>query len=112
MKNEQGVVVICRYVVKAGREPEMERLLAAHWPALHRAGLVTDQPAQVYRQLPSKRTRQPAPPTYVEIFAWRDERGSELAHQTPEIQAIWEPMGAICAEMQFPHFERLVLAPT
>ena len=32
---------ICRYKVKPGHEAEMERLLALHWPALHKAGLAT-----------------------------------------------------------------------
>jgi hypothetical protein len=110
METESGVVVICRYVVKPGHEPEMERLLAAHWPALHAAGLVTDEPARIYRQLPGRRPGDVPQPTYVEIFAWRDERGSERAHQTPEIRAIWQPMGAICEQMQFPHYERMAPA--
>ena len=35
-------VNICQYKVKPGQEKEMERLLALHWPTLHKAGLATD----------------------------------------------------------------------
>ena len=112
MKNEGSVVVVCRYRVKAGQEAAMEKLLAAHWPTLHRAGLVTDEPAQVYRGLPSKKPGGDprAQRTYVEVFAWKDERAPEVAHQTPAVMAVWEPMGAACEEMEFPHFEPLELA--
>lgn len=112
MKNGDGIAVVCRYKVKAGGEAEMERLLAVHWPTLHRAGLVTDEPAQVYRGLPSRKPGgdSGAQRTYVEIFAWRDERAPEIAHQSPSVMAVWEPMGAVCEQMEFPHFERLELA--
>src|SRR5262245_41559747 len=43
MPKLKPILNICRYKVKPGKEAEMERLLAAHWPALHKAGLVTDE---------------------------------------------------------------------
>ena len=33
-----------------------------------------------------------------------------LAHQLPDVMAVWEPMGAICEEMDFPGFELLDLS--
>jgi hypothetical protein len=85
----------------------MEALLARHWPALHRARLVTDDRPQIFRGLPSEKpgARHGAASVYVEIFAWKDGRGSQVAHETPAIMAVWEPMGAICEAMDFPHFE-------
>lgn len=98
---------ICRYRVRPGQEAEMEALLAKHWPTLHRAGLVTDEPAVCYRGLPSGKPDDAhgARGTYVEIFTWKTARSPEAAHQTPEVMAVWEPMGAICEEMDFPTFE-------
>jgi hypothetical protein len=58
---------------------------------LRAIGLATDEPAQVY-QAHDKRSGN----TYfIEIFAWRDENASSVAHQTPEVMAVWEPMGSI-----------------
>jgi hypothetical protein len=104
-------VTICQYRVKPGKEAEMERLLAAHWPTLHRAGLVTDEPASVYRGLPSEKpgAQHGAASTYIEIMSWKDEKSSDVAHQSPEVMAVWEPMGAICEHMDFPSFQLLEL---
>src|SRR5687767_5089242 len=42
MPSQKPLINICRYQVKPGKEAEMERLLAVHWPTLHKAGLVTN----------------------------------------------------------------------
>jgi hypothetical protein len=111
MSSSKPLVNICRYLVKPGKQAEMEGLLARHWPTLHAAGLVTDQKAIIYRGLPSGKPggEHGADRTYLEILVWRDAKGPELAHQTPEVMAVWEPMGAICEQMEFPSFELLVL---
>jgi hypothetical protein len=104
--------VICRYRLKPGAEPAMLRLIARHWPALHRAGLVTDDPPLVLRGLPDPRAEgEPhgAGQVLVEIFAWKGARSAQLAHHTPEVMAIWEPMGALCEAMEFPHFAPVAL---
>ncbi len=104
-------VNICQYKVKPGQEKEMERLLALHWPTLHKAGLATDEPAVVYRGLPSPKPggEHGAESTYIEIFSWKTPEAPQTAHQTPEVMAVWEPMGAICEHMEFPEFEVLDL---
>lgn len=102
------VVNICQYKVKPGKEAEMEVLLAKHWPALHGAGLADDTPPQIFKGLPDK--DHGAASMYIEIFAWKDASGPQLAHQTPEVMAVWEPMGAICEHMEFPQYETLKLA--
>jgi hypothetical protein len=106
---QKPLLNICRYKVKPGKEAEMERLLSLHWPALHAAGLVTEQRARVYRGLPSGKPgdEHGADRTYVEILEWKDVKSPQLAHQTPGVMAVWEPMGAICEEMDFPNFEPL-----
>ena len=89
----------------------MEQLLARHWPTLQRAGLATDEPARVYRSVPRRHEpdHHAVERTYVEIFAWKSAEGPGLAHQTPAVMAVWEPMGALCEEMHFPAFELLNL---
>ena len=111
MPKQQPLTNICRYKVKPGKEAEMEKLLARHWPALHAAGLVTDEKARVYRGLPSGKPdgEHGAEGVYVEVMVWKDVSSPSLAHQTPSVMAVWEPMGAICEEMDFPAFEPLDL---
>ena len=98
---------ICTYKVKPGKEDEMVDLLQRHHPALLKAGLVTDEPPQIFRGLPDP--HHGAEGVFVEIFAWKDDQGPNLAHESPEVMAIWEPMGAICEHMDFPSFEVLRL---
>lgn len=104
--------VICRYKVKPGKEQEMVQLLKKHWPTLHAAGLTTNDKPVIYRSLPSGRPGEDhhdAPNTFVEIYSWKNGRSAGIAHETPEVMAVWEPMGALCEDMEFPHFERLDL---
>jgi len=102
--------VLCLYRVPAGREEEFTRLLERHWPALRALDLVTDDPPQHYRGAESD-----GGPLFVEIFRWRDEEAARLAHEHPEVMAVWEPMDAITERrggrpnMEFPHLQPLVL---
>ena len=114
MSTKKPLLNICTYKVKPGKEAEMERLLALHWPTLHKVGLVTDEKARVYRGLPSKKPggEHGAARTYVQILLWRDEKGPDLAHHDPNVMAVWEPMGAICEEMEFPNFELIEFSQT
>ena len=111
MSTKKPLINICRYKVKPGKEAEMEKLLAAHWPALRAAGLVTDDKPRIYRGLPSSKPdeRHGAEREYVEIMVWRDRDAPGVAHQLPGVMAVWEPMGAICESMDFPSFELLDL---
>ncbi len=100
-------VNICRYLVKPGHEEEMEALVTKHWPTLRQAGLASEDPPLIYRGLPSPAPNgeHDAARTYIEIFSWAQPNSAELAHQTPEVMAVWEPMGAICESMEFPSFQ-------
>jgi hypothetical protein len=112
MSQDKPSTVICRYKVKPGKEQEMLRLLEKHWPTLHAAGLTTNDKPLIYRSVPSGRPggdHHDVANTFVEIFSWKTGRSAGVAHETPEIMAVWEPMGAICEDMDFPTFERLDL---
>jgi hypothetical protein len=38
---------------------------------------------------------------FVERFDWVDRQAPDLAHQHPAVMAMWEPIGALCEEMDF-----------
>ena len=46
---------------------------------------------------------------FVERFAWRSPESSALAHQSPDVMAVWEPMGALCDGMEFLHLEPVTI---
>jgi hypothetical protein len=96
--------VLCLYTPKAGKEAEFIALIEKHGTALRAAGLITDTPVRAWRA----HTRSGAP-LLVELFEWRDADSSRQAHEHPEVQAVWEPMGAIADDMQFHHLEPLDL---
>ena len=77
------------YRPKAGHEEALFELVKKHWPAVKHAGLATETPPLVYRATDLKTKR----PFFVEIFEWRDAEAPGVAHQMPEVMAIWEPMG-------------------
>jgi hypothetical protein len=34
-----------------------------------------------------------------------------LAHELPNVMAVWERMGALCETMEFPNYEQIKLSP-
>lgn len=95
-KATKPVTMLCTYRSKKGKEKELLALVKRHWRSLIRAGLVTKEPATVYRATDKESGRV----SFVEIFSWRDEQASALAHQTPAVMAIWEPMGPLMESME------------
>ena len=100
-------VVICRFQVKPDSEAEFTALMKEHWPTLHRLGLVTDfAPLQLRRQ-------EADGPVVVEVLEWKDREAARLAHEHPEVAAIWERMDTLLEERgskpkwEFPDYERL-----
>jgi len=100
-------VVVCRYQVKAASVDAFTALLEDHWPTLRRLDLVTDfAPIRLRRD-------EDGGPVVVEIFEWKDPESARLAHEHPDVAAIWERMGALVEERQkrpkweFPHYQRL-----
>ena len=108
--NAAATTVICTYQVRAEKEDEFRELLSRHWPTLDGLGLVRGDGARVFRG-----EHDGGSPFYVEIFEWKDAEAPGVAHRTPEVMAIWEPMGALVEErdgrpsMEFPHVEPLQL---
>ena len=109
MAKTSNSVVVCAYRVKPGREKEFIELLKRHWPVLRKLGLVDEQPRLALQGRDTDKTS-----CFVEMFAWKD-RGFELAHQHPEVLALWEPMEQMCEARnshpatEFPHYTVLEL---
>ena len=101
--NEQPVLTHVTYRPKAGKENELRTLVQKHWPALNELGLVTKDPAKVYRATDKRSGKV----YFIEIFSWRDQKAPEIAHQTPEVMAVWETMGPVMEGMELAALEPL-----
>jgi hypothetical protein len=88
--------------VRPEAEDDFARLLSGHWTMLHELGFVTGD-----RSLLLRSTAEP--PTFVEIFTWV-EGGFQMAHEHPDVLAIWERMDPLLEERnglskwEFPHY--------
>jgi hypothetical protein len=96
MPKAAPVKMTCMYHIKKGKEAAFRRLLERHWPALFAAGLATDEPAIVFR-CESKRTGRVS---FLEQFSWKNSNASAIAHETPAVTAIWEPMMPLLENME------------
>lgn len=90
------LTVLCIYRIAEGKEQEFQRILGRHWPTLDRAGLVTSEPSKVFRG-----SGKDGKTTFIEILHWKDEKAPDVAHHSPEVMAVWEPMGALTNGMEF-----------
>ena len=91
----QPVQMLVTYRPKPGKEKDFLPLLERHWPALDRAGLVSKTPPKFFRSIDKSSGKV----AYIEIFEWKDDQSSDVAHQTPEIVSLWEPMGAVLEDL-------------
>ena len=92
------VHMMCRYVVKPGHEEEFAALLRRHWKTLFASDLSTDTPARVWRC-----TDQKGRTAFIEEFSWKGPQSAGVAHSTPAVMQMWEPMGSMCSDMEFWH---------
>ena len=99
------VTMLVSYYPKEGKEEEFLPLLEKHWPTLDRLGLVTKVKPQIWRGTDIRANRS----YFVELFQWKNGEASDIAHQSPEVMAIWEPMGPILENMQLTEVEPLSL---
>lgn len=88
---DQPVRMLVMYKVKPGSEDAFVPLLRKHWPALRAVGLATETPVRAYRGEPKRGHGELS--VFVELFEWKNAEAPDLAHQMPEVMAVWEPMG-------------------
>ena len=94
------------YRPKAGKTEDLLAILRKHGPVLRGSGLLTDAPVQIYRATDLRRQGE-AEPYFIETFEWKDEAASDVAHQTPEVMAVWETMGPYLENMTLTTLEAL-----
>jgi quinol monooxygenase YgiN len=95
-ENPQAPVTnVVTYVPKQGKEAELLALVKKHEPALRKVGLVTAEPFKVWKAFDVRKGRV----SFIEYFQWKDGSASDTAHQTPEVMAVWEPMGPVLEEL-------------
>jgi hypothetical protein len=97
------VTNIVIYVPKKGKEAELQALVKRHEVALRKVGLVTDEPFKVWKAFDIRKGRE----QFIEYFVWKNGGASDIAHQTPEVMAVWEPMGPVLEDMTICEVEPL-----
>ncbi len=103
MPSSAPVPTLVIYRAKKGKADELLALVKKHAPALRGVGLITDEPVRTWRA----HDKRADATCFVEMFAWRDGEASGLAHQTPEVMAVWEPMGPVLETMSILELEPL-----
>ncbi len=99
------VTVLVTYRPKKGKERAFPSILKRHWPALKAARLVTSTRPRTWRATDKRSGRT----YFVEMFAWKDAKASDLAHRTPEVMAVWGAMGPLLASMDIAVVEQVEL---
>lgn len=94
------------YRPKAGQADALLAILQMHGLVLRKVGLITDEPVRIYRATDLRREGT-AEPYFVEEFHWKDAQSSDVAHQTPEVMAVWETMGPHLQDMTLTTLEPL-----
>jgi hypothetical protein len=89
------VANIVTYIPKPGREAELLALVREHEPALRKVGLVTSDPFRIWKAYDVRKNRE----LFIEHFVWKDAGSSDLAHQTPEVMAVWDPMESVLEDL-------------
>ncbi|MCA9667812.1 MAG: hypothetical protein KC503_19565 [Myxococcales bacterium] len=97
------VTMLVSYYPKEGQEQAFFEIMQRHWPTLDELGLVTSDKPRIFRATDKDSGRQ----YFIEIFSWKDEGASDLAHQSPEVMAVWEPMGPLLERMQLSRVEEI-----
>ncbi len=102
MSQNKPVSVLVTYRLKKGAEAQFLPLLKKHWPTLDRLGLVSKEKPKIWR---AENTRSPGSISYVELMQWKDASCPDVAHQTPDVMKVWEPMGPLLDSMEILNVE-------
>jgi hypothetical protein len=99
-KKEGPVPMMVIYRAKKGQEGALLQLVKGHWPTISGLGLATSTPARIW-----KTTDREGRVAFVEMFSWKDAKAPEIAHQTPEVMAVWEPMANVMESIEIAQAE-------
>lgn len=118
MTQSHALTNLCIYRVQPGKEAAFEELLKVHWPTMNKLGLASDVPSIIYKGTEhlDRTGERPPVPIYFEVFSWNSAEGPMKAHESPEVMAVWGPMGELCEgrgegrpAMDFPGVEEIKL---
>src|SRR5436190_13280536 len=98
------VRMLVTYRPKEGKADELLAIIHKHLPALRGTGLLADEPTGVYRATDKRSGKS----YFVEMFSWRDDQAAGIAHQTPEVMAVWEPMTPLLEGLELAAIEPVV----
>ena len=82
-----GVIVICCYKPKPGKQAALAELMTTHLPRLHKEGLVTDRKSIIMEAKDG---------TIVEVFEWLSQEAINSAHSNPEVLKMWGEYAGVC----------------
>jgi hypothetical protein len=105
MPKSPPVTMLVSYYPKKGKEKVLLTLIKKQWSTLHRAGLVSKMRPRIWRAVDKQMNRT----FFVEVFQWKDARSSDIAHRTPEVMAIWDPMEPFLQNLQLSRIEPISL---
>lgn len=103
MAADDPVTMLVSYYPKKGREGELLALVQGHYPVLRKVGLASEMKPKIW-QATDKRS---GAKYFIEMFQWANAEASDLAHQTPEVMAVWEPMGNVLETMTLTAVEEI-----
>jgi hypothetical protein len=98
-----GPIALCTYVPRPGQGKALEKLVKQHYRLMRKLGMAAATPSTVWRARGKK-----GQVYFVELFHWASDEAVAHAHEHPGVARVWEPLGKLCADMSFPHVERLV----
>jgi hypothetical protein len=104
MASSNPIRMLCIYRVKEGKEDEFQTLIEKHWPTLRRVGLASETPARWFRGATKDGKRR-----FIELFEWKDDKAAGVAHESPDVMSVWEPMGALAEGMEFIELESAIV---
>lgn len=76
-----GVVVICAYKPKPGKEEDLISIVKEHVPVLRSINLATGRAPQIMKA---------GDGTIVEVFEWVSSKAIEEAHKNPVVLDMWK----------------------
>lgn len=82
-----GVLVICVYKPRRGKEAAVRSVLRKHLRVLWREGLAAKRTPYLMRAKNG---------AFVEVFEWKSEKAIGLAHSNPAVLAMWKQFEACC----------------
>jgi hypothetical protein len=94
-KKRGTVQMLVIYRAKKGHDDALLELVKSHWPTIHKLGLATSTPARIWRTVD-----RDGRVSFVEMFEWKDAKAPEIAHETPEVMAVWEPMSSVMEDIE------------